>query len=191
MPIFEDPNPIAVPSTGSTLHRTKKASDIGIDLMSTEQTVDQQAAELIAALGGDAFISSAGVLTTGTPEDLESSQHPELMGAGSDQMEAAIAGGQPPDTPGPGPVKPFAQKVRKKFSSQMAPEALIAALMSELAFSPEETSQTSTSRYNPVDAEVPTLGLRGTPGDQWMGLLSALLEEKKNKENTTSKRSLR
>jgi hypothetical protein len=42
-----------------------------------------------------------------------------------------------------------------------------------------------------VDSEVPTLGIRGTPGDQWMGLLSALLEDKKKKEETTSMRSLR
>lgn len=91
--------------------------------------------------------------------------------------------------PKPTPTKP--KKPKLVLSNQMMdPAELIADLMAQMGFNPEEMEQTGRSRYNAVSADTPTLGIRGTPGDQWMGLLSALLEEKKRKEETTSMRSL-
>jgi hypothetical protein len=126
-----------------------------------------------------------GPATGSTPDSSGDEFNDKLWGSGD--ITESTPGPGPGPGPGPDPVKPPTQKVRKKFSSQMSPEALIAALMSELGFSPEETSQTSTSRYNPVDAGTPTLGIRGTPGDKWVGWLNAMLEDKKRKESIMSK----
>lgn len=185
-----------VPATGSTMHRTRTSSDLGINLNSTSQTADQQVQALLAAQGVPSFINpNNNVFTTGTPEELESSQHPEEMGAGSDQMEAAIAASEteaskPKDEkPKPTPTKPKKPKLVLS-NQQMNPEDLIADLMAQMGFNPAEMEQTGTSRYNAVADTTPTLGIRGTPGDQWMGLLSALLEDKKRKEETTSMRSI-
>lgn len=176
---------------------TRRSSDVGINLNSTSQTADQQMQALLASQGIPSFINpNTNVFTTGTPEELESSQHPEEMGAGSDQMEAAIAASKPPEEakpeekpPKPTPTKPKKPKLVLS-NQQMNPAELIADLMAQMGFNPEEMEQTGRSRYNAVSADTPTLGIRGTPGDQWMGLLSALLEEKKRKEETTSMRSL-
>jgi hypothetical protein len=175
---------------------TRRSSEI-INLNSTSQTADQQMQALLASQGIPSFINpNTNVFTTGTPEELESSQHPEEMGAGSAQMEAAIAASKPPEEAKPEEKpkeKPTPHKKKPKLvlsNQQMNPAELIADLMAQMGFNPEEMEQTGRSRYNAAEASTPTLGIRGTPGDQWMGLLSALLEEKKRKEETTSMRSL-
>jgi len=162
----------------STTMPDNLARQVNIDLlerMAGLSKEDQASFAESTGVGGDTRINREGIL--------------EIV-PGTEQFKLGSGPGPGPSPepgPTPGPVKPPAQKVRKKFSSQMAPEALIAALMSELGFSPEETSQTSTSRYNAAEEETPTLGIRGTPGDQWMGWLNALLEDKKRKESIMSK----
>lgn len=143
---------------------------------------DQASFAESTGVGGDTRISSEGTLemTPGTEEFA-----PGLPGEASKPED---------EKPKPTPTKPNPTKPKKPklvlSNQQMNPEDLIADLMAQIGFNPEEMEQTGTSRYNAVEESTPTLGIRGTPGDQWMGLLSALLEEKKRKEETTSMRSL-
>jgi hypothetical protein len=153
---------------GTNVTPTRTSADLGIDLGSTEETADEQFVRIVTESGGDAFINDAGVVGMGTPEDVIASNEV----SSKPEPEAAK-----PEKPKPKPIK-----TKPTPSKMISSAGWIADLMAQMGFAPEETAEINTSRYPRQEAAVPELGLRGQPDDQWMGLLSALLEEKKRRE---------
>lgn len=133
------------------------------------------------------------------PTDEYTSQEVEVEPGPSDGSEpttssgefydAVFGQGEPTAKPEPEAEKPKPEKPKPKPikthptpSKMISSAGWIADLMTQMGFAPEEAAETNTSRYPRQEAVVPELGLRGQSDDQWMGLLSALLEEKKRKE---------